>query len=126
MHCQIRAEAQINPSEEPKKVLQAMLNVLPECEYEIHNDTVCMSSKDINILDTIRKSMAARQSLRSLNKNLLRNVDGNATWFFLNRQAAFVKVSAICEEADESPLGPIRVTLTSSEIQDVILWLSDG
>jgi hypothetical protein len=47
----------------------------------------------------------------------------DSTWFYLNKQAAFVDVIAICNEADESPLGPIKIVLHSTNIEDVIEWL---
>ncbi len=122
--CQVHAESQISPSESHKKVLKAMLNILPDCEYRTTHNTVQVHSKNIMDLDTIRKSMLSRQLSNSLKKSLLRNADDTSTWFFLNRQAAFVGIAAICEEADESPLGPIKITLTSPDIQGVIEWFS--
>jgi|TARA_Y100000815_G_scaffold61902_1_gene50225 predicted RNA binding protein with dsRBD fold (UPF0201 family) len=47
----------------------------------------------------------------------------DSTWFYLNKQAAFANVIALCDEADESPLGPIKVVLHSKNIEDVIDWL---
>ena len=47
----------------------------------------------------------------------------DTTWFYLNKQAAYVDVIAICEHANESPLGPIKIILHSTEIQKVIDWL---
>ena len=42
----------------------------------------------------------------------------------LSQQAvAFVEQIAICEEFDESPLGPIKVSLTSSNIDRIIDWI---
>ena len=43
--------------------------------------------------------------------------------FYLNKQAAFVEKIAICEKADESPLGPIKVILTSVYIDKIIDWI---
>lgn len=122
--CQVHAESQISPSESHKKVLGAMLNMLPDCEYRTTHNTVQVHSKNIMDLDTIRKSMSGRRSSNSLKKILLRNADDTGTWFFLNRQAAFVGIAAICEEAGESPLGPIKITLASPDIQGVIEWFS--
>ena len=45
------------------------------------------------------------------------------TWFYLNKQAAFVDVIAICEEAEESPMGPIKIIMHSEDISKVIDWL---
>ena len=36
---------------------------------------------------------------------------------------AFANAIALCDEADESPLGPIKVVLHSKNIEDVIDWL---
>lgn len=124
MDCQVRAESRISPSESPQKVLKAILNILPDCEYKSTHDIIQISAGEITSLDTIRKLMASRQLLNSLKKSLLRNVNDNSTWFLLNRQAAFMGIAAICEEADESPLGPIKVTLTSSDIRGVIMWFA--
>ena len=52
------------------------------------------------------------------------NLEDDRTWFFLNKQAAFVENIAICDEVEESPLGPIKVTLTSSNIDGIIDWLA--
>jgi predicted RNA binding protein with dsRBD fold (UPF0201 family) len=53
----------------------------------------------------------------------MRNMTEDSTWFYLNKQAAFVNVPVLCDEADESPLGPIKVVLHSTNIEDVIEWL---
>ena len=44
----------------------------------------------------------------------------NTTWFYLNKQAAFVNVVAFCDEANESPLGPIKIILESNDIEKTI------
>jgi len=44
-------------------------------------------------------------------------------WFYLNKQAAFANVTVLCDEADESSLGPIKVVLHSTNIEDVKEWL---
>ena len=44
----------------------------------------------------------------------------NSTWFYLNKQAAFVDVVALCNEADESALGPIKSVLNSNNIEEII------
>jgi predicted RNA binding protein with dsRBD fold (UPF0201 family) len=51
------------------------------------------------------------------------NLEGDTTWFYLNKQAASVNVIALCEEAEESPLGPIKILLHSKNIDKVMEWL---
>ena len=47
----------------------------------------------------------------------------DSTWFYLNKQAAFASVITLCDEVDESSLGPIKVVLHSTNIENVIEWL---
>jgi hypothetical protein len=63
------------------------------------------------------------QSERIYQRRLEKNLENNSTWFYLNKQAAFAEKIAICEESDESPLGPIKVILTSTQIDRIIDWL---
>ena len=48
---------------------------------------------------------------------------GTSTWFLLNKQAATAGVAAVVEDERESPLGPIRVTLTCEELDALTDWL---
>ena len=50
-------------------------------------------------------------------------MQNDSTWFYLNKQAALAGKIAICENASESPLGPITVTITSLGINSVTDWL---
>ncbi len=52
-----------------------------------------------------------------------KNLTNNSTWFYLNKQAAYADKIAICEESDESPLGPIKIVLSSNNIERIIEWL---
>jgi len=46
----------------------------------------------------------------------------NITWFLLNKQASFSGVVVIVEEEDESPLGPIKITIKNQDIEETINW----
>jgi len=52
------------------------------------------------------------------------NTKEDTTWFYLNKQAAYVDVVAICDEAEESPMGPIKVILHSKNLEKVVGWLA--
>ncbi len=60
---------------------------------------------------------------RIYRRALEKNLENNSTWFYLNKQAAFAEKIAICEKSEESPLGPIKVILTSQNIDRIIDWL---
>ena len=73
---------------------------------------------------TIYDEILSNQSQKSCTRNLEDNLDNDTTWFFLNKQAAFVEKVVICDETEESPLGPIKVILTSSNIDGIIDWIA--
>lgn len=114
----------INPSEDPKKVKSAILNIFSNCELEIEKYSIIGKSSNLNLLEKIHEAIHSFQSQRIYKRTLEKNTKNNSTWFYLNKQAAFVNKIAICEESEESPLGPIKVILTSSNLDRIINWLT--
>ena len=121
--CNIEIFCSINPSEDPKKVETAILNIIPSCEVKIEQFSIKSTSKDLNSLEKIQDSIHSMQHQRIYRRTLEKNLLHDSTWFYLNKQAAFADKITICEESDESPLGPIKVTLSSKNLERIIEWL---
>ncbi|MFQ5781663.1 MAG: RNA-binding domain-containing protein [Nitrosopumilus sp.] len=121
--CKIEMLCSINSSEDPNKIKIAIANIFPESNIEIKNYSVGAISNDLNSLEKIYEIIQSKQSQKTYRRNLEKNVENNTTWFYLNKQAAFAGKIAICEEAEESPLGPIKVILNSSNIDRIINWM---
>lgn len=119
----IRIECQVHHSEDPSKVVRAVKNVINNCSPEPLNGRIQVLSKNLAFLDIIYEQIRSRRVMGVFRKALLNNMTGNSTWFYLNKQAAYVGIVSICEEESESPLGPIKVTLRSSDLESVINWL---
>jgi len=124
--CRIEIFSLINPSEDPKKIETAILNIFPNTKIKTDNFSITSNSKDIHLLEKIYDAINSNQSQKIYQRQLEKNLENDSTWFYLNKQAAFVGTIALCEEAEESPLGPIKVTLTSSNIDKIIDWLILG
>jgi uncharacterized protein len=124
INCKIEMVCPVNLSEDPDKVIQAISNIFPHSTIENENFSIKAQSNELRSLEKIYESIVSTQSQKSYTRNLENNLDGNSTWFFLNKQAAFVDQVAICDEAEESPLGPIKVILNSSNIDGIIDWIS--
>ena len=124
INCKIEMICPVNLSEDPEKVKQAISNIFPFSEIKNENFSIKAQSKELRSLEKIYETILSTQSQKSYTCNLENNLENDSTWFFLNKQAAFVERVAICDEAEESPLGPIKVTLTSSNIDEVIDWIS--
>ena len=120
--CKISAYCTINASEDVNKVRTVLSNILTDMDEKITGDTLIANSNNYESLTKIYETMRSRRSKSAYRRHLMRNMAKDSTWFYLNKQAAFANVIALCDEADESPLGPIKVVLHSKNIEDVIDW----
>jgi predicted RNA binding protein with dsRBD fold (UPF0201 family) len=124
--CKIEIFTTINSSEDPKKVETAILNVFPTAKIKIDNFSIISNSKDLRLLEKIYDIIHSKQFQKIYQRQLEKNIDNDTTWFYLNKQAAFVDTVILCEDAEESPLGPIKITITSPSIDKLIDWLVFG
>ena len=121
--CKVSAFCTINTSEDINKVITAVSNILTDVDEKITGDSLVANSNNYESLIKIYGTMRSRRSKSAYRRHLMLNMAKDSTWFYLNKQAAFANVIALCDEADESPLGPIKVVLHSKNIEDVIDWL---
>ena len=122
--CKIQVSCQINPSEDPSKVKTAVLNIFPDLEISINDELLLGKSNDMGTLSKISESIHTKKSKNIYQRILKKNSSENSTWFYLNKQAAFVSTIALCNESDESPLGPIKVVLEGDDIENIIQSLT--
>jgi len=111
---------EVNPSEDLEKIKTSILNLFPELKIKVQDNQLSGSSNDIELLSKVIKSIKNRNSTNVLSRIMKVNMTSNSTWFYLNKQAAFVDVVALCNEADESALGPIKIVLNSNNIEEII------
>ena len=122
-NCKIDVYCIINPSEDQTKVEQAISNILPDIEIQINEDSLKATSQNLETLSNFFKVIHTRKIQRVYRRFLNNNLCNDSTWFYLNKQAAFSNTVSLCDEAEESPLGPIKIVLTSKNIEDIIDWL---
>ena len=116
----IQVFCQINPSEDPEKVKLAVNNIFPDIKLETFDTEIIGKTNNFSALSQISKSIHEKNIKNAYHRILKNNNDGESTWFYLNKQAAFVNTVALCSEANESSLGPIKVVLRSNDIEQVI------
>ena len=116
----IQIFCKINPSEDPEKVKLALNNIFPDLPLEITDTDITGKSNNIQILSQISKSIHQNNIKKTYLRILKNNSNSDSSWFYLNKQAAFVNTVALCSEANESSLGPIKVILRSNDIEQVI------
>ena len=124
LSCKIEMFCTVNPSESIEKIEKAISNIFP---YSIINNNnnlaIHAQSKELRSFEKIYQFIHNNKLQKNYLRSLEDHLQDDTTWFYLNKQAAFVEQIAICEESNESPLGPIKVTVASSNIDAIIDWL---
>jgi uncharacterized protein len=124
-----RIEAPLNPTEDPEKVLRAIRNLFPKCaptivrtdERHAKFESSVARMEDLDNLKSLLRQEAIRDAARKL---LFKSVSGSTIVVHLNKQAAFAGKASFCERYDESPLGPITLTITTENHEQLIDWLA--
>ena len=124
INCKITGYCDIQSSEDPEKIRQALSNIIIDSKIKIENNTAKISSNDLESLGKIFETIHSRKSQRAYLRHMKRNLNEDSTWFYLNKQAAFANSVALCDEYDESPLGPIKIILKSNQIEQIMDWLT--
>ena len=123
LSCKIEMFCTVNPSESIEKIEQAISNIFPYAIINNNDVSINSHSKELRSFEKIYQFIHNNKLQKIYLRSLEDNLQDDTTWFYLNKQAAFVEQIAICEESNESPLGPIKVTLTSSNIDAIIDWI---
>ena len=102
-------------SEDPKKILGAMRSILVGnlTLEEGSSRTIKLVSEEASSLNVLRDQLRDRHVIGAAKRLLLSEMKGDSTSLMLNRQAATTGVVALCSCADQSPLGPIYLTIRS-------------
>ena len=123
LSCKIEIFCTVNPSESIEKIEKAISNIFPYSIINNNNLSINAQSKELRSFEKIYQFIHNNKLQKNYLRSLEDHLQDDTTWFYLNKQAAFVEQIAICEESDESPLGPIKVSITSSNIDAIIDWI---
>jgi len=125
----VHIEAEINPTEGEDKVKTAVTNVLGNASITIEpsgkTSVLTAEAKGQDSLLKLRNVLRTDRIRDAARKAFFRSLRGNTISFCLNKQVAFAGHISFSEETAESPLGPIRVTITSDNPRQLIEWLAE-
>jgi hypothetical protein len=125
----VLAETEINPTEGEEKVEAAVRNVLGKVSMTIKpqgkGSVLTAEASGQDSLVKLRSLLRTDRIRDAARKVLFRSIRGNTISFCLNKQVAFAGHISFSEETAESPLGPIRVTITSDNPRQLIEWLAE-
>jgi predicted RNA binding protein with dsRBD fold (UPF0201 family) len=97
INCKIEMICPVNLSEDPEKVKLAISNIFPFSDIKNENFSIKAQSNELRSLEKIYETITSTQSHKTYTRNLENNLEDDKTWFFLNKQAAFVEKIAILE-----------------------------
>ncbi len=124
----IHLECIVNPSEDISKVIKAVRSVIDaEVSSNTLSNKIMVDTYGLSVLEVLRMQIHARQVMNTFKRIMLSNMskDCKSTWLYLNKQAAYAGIASICENEDESPLGPITITITDQNgVIPIIEWLT--
>lgn len=119
----VSCSCEILPSEDPEKIRTALSHILPDSHVEMFGDSA-EASGVMASLGHLFEIVASRRTQRAYARQMRHNMDDDSTWFLLNKQAACAGNIALCGDAEDSPLGPIRVTMRSRRLEALVEWLA--
>ncbi|WP_455282074.1 RNA-binding domain-containing protein [[Eubacterium] cellulosolvens] len=122
----VTIESDILPTEDKSKVERAVRNIFPLIEIRLEENKVRRikyHAEGLKILSEFR-SLLKRNKIRAAARSImLRSISASSITVNLNKQAAYAGHVSFTTDPNESPLGPIILTIKSPTPQEVIDWL---
>ncbi len=124
----VHVEVEVNPTESEEKVRKAVREIFGDMHFEVkelHRIAVIIGEAHGEEALSQFCGLLRRERIRDAAKKvLLEGVDRNSVTFCLNKQVAYVGHLSFSKESAESPLGPIRVKITSENPREIVKWLT--
>ena len=73
INCKIEILSSINPSEDPKKIETAILNIFPNAKIKTDNFSIISNSKDLHLLEKIYDVIHSNQLQKIYQRQLEKN-----------------------------------------------------
>ncbi len=124
----ILIETYVNPTESEEKVKTAISNIFGNVTTKVER-TPTGSALAANILGVEKldnfRNLLRRDRVRDAAKRVFyAGSKENTVSFCLNKQVAYAGHVSFSQEAGESPLGPIKVTIECENPREVVAWLT--
>ena len=123
-------KTELNPTEEPEKILAVINNFTTVKEDDIKIEKISQDyyiySVTVYGLSTIQSMFDGLRSQRiveSARKFLMRKKKEDGVSFMLNKQALLMRKFHFCDFPDESPMGPVWIHIKSDNITRLLEYL---
>ena len=121
----ITVSATVRPSESANLIEKSINSIFTDLTYDKKlKSQVYGKSNTIKTLEYLYDQIRSRSTISVLRRLLFRNLENDTTWFYINKQVATKGIIVLVEDKQESPLGPILVSIKSNDITQLIDWLA--
>lgn len=124
----VHVEVEINPTEDLKKIKQAVENVFGAVTFKVESrkwgQLLLAKTTGTEGLTKLRNILARERIRAAARKVLLGGMGQNSVTFYLNKQVAYAGHISFSQKTAESPLGPISVQISCSGPRELIEWLT--
>ena len=118
----LRVETEVRATEDQTKVEATIKRIFPTLQLNRVGNYLIGESSDVRALDRLHQLLRLQAILDSARKVMRAGRQDDLVQFMLNKQVA--TVSKVSFTGDESPLGPIVVTIEASDIERLIDYLA--
>ena len=122
-------EVDVNPTESEEKVKKAVWNLfgdIPTQTKSAQKGTIIIAeAKGLESLVGLRNVLHRDRIRDAARRALHKGLNSDNLTFYLNKQVAFAGHVSFSEPEAESPLGPIKVTVQSEDLLQIIEWLAE-
>jgi len=129
MEVTVHVETEIFPTESEDRVRAAVTNIFGNLSVAVEPEAkVRLLTADASGQDSLTKFRTTLRSDRirdAARRVLFHSIRESIIGFCINKQVASAGHISFCEETAESPLGPIRVTITAENPQLLVEWLAE-
>jgi predicted RNA binding protein with dsRBD fold (UPF0201 family) len=124
---ELEIETPVYPTESREKVEKA-LKAIVDTEYTLSEkddqNTLQGKAQGLQSVSKIYQRLRDQLIVESARKIMRRSIIGDTVVFYLHKQAAFMGKIHFCLPEAESPMGSIKVSIRSPNIEELVDWLS--
>lgn len=127
---EIRIEVEVRPTEDIEKVKAAVLNLINVSKFDVVSlgdgyKLLIGTSNDVKSLIKLHHLLRIERILDTARNIMLKSLVGNNTITLkFHKQSAYAGRVSLITHDEESPLGPITLTITTDKVREVIDWLA--
>jgi len=127
----IRIEVEVRPTEDESKVRKALKNIFTLKDSDIKSIDIgnnykllVVESRKLTVLFRLYELLRQERILDTARSIMLSLKRGDMLTLKLHKQSAYAGHISFISYDEESPLGPITLTIVSDKLSEIIDWLA--